>query len=129
MSEYKKRPWQESFPPRHGIFEMSASAALLDRLCATQDFVDVVNHVSHVAEVFQSSVGDGNVELILEFHCYLRHVQRIGIQIVDDLGAAPKLAYADSHLLSDYAENAFFNCHFSLGHPVSPFNSIESRFK
>src|SRR5690606_5616217 len=48
-------------------------------------FLDVVDGLTHCLDLFSLFVGDGQLEFILEFHHQFDGIQRVGVEVVDEM--------------------------------------------
>src|SRR5688572_22388251 len=63
--------------------------------------LDVVDGLTHRLDLLGLFVGDRQLELVLELHYEFYGVERIGVQVVDEVGLARDLALVHTHLLAD----------------------------
>src|SRR5919199_1531947 len=84
--------------------------------------VQVVHRVLDRADLLGVLVADLHVELFFERHDQLDQVERVGVQVVDEVGLGRHLVFADAQLLGDDFLQALFS---ARGHRLfsSPFLS------
>src|SRR5690242_1417796 len=66
---------------------------------------DVIDRLADGLDLFGLFVGDRELELVLELHDEFYGVQRVGVQVVDEVGLAGDLALVHAHLLADDLDN------------------------
>src|SRR5437763_1047595 len=63
--------------------------------------LDVVDRLADGLDLFGFLIGDRQLKLVLELHDQLDGIQRVGVEVVDEVGFAGDLALVHSHLLAD----------------------------
>src|SRR5687767_6513176 len=64
-------------------------------------FLDVVDRLPDGLDLLGLLVGDRELELVLELHHEFYGVERVGVQVIDEVRLAGDLALVDTHLLAD----------------------------
>src|SRR5688572_24689157 len=79
--------------------------------------LDVVDGLTHGLDLLGLLVGDRELELVLELHHEFYGVERVSVQVVDEVRLAGDLALVDAHLLADDLDDLLidvFHCLFHL---------------
>src|SRR5688572_20715674 len=78
--------------------------------------LDVVDGLADGLDLFGLLIGDREFELVLELHDEFYGVQRVGVEVVDEMGLARDLALVDTHLLADDLDDLRLNVVHILFH-------------
>src|SRR6266498_1363277 len=97
----------------------SCPGKLQGELLGAQVF-DILDHVAHALQFLRFLIGDLMTELLLERHDQLDGIQRVGPQVLDELGIRSDLVRVDPQLLHDDFFDSCFDGFFS-SHDGSPF--------
>src|ERR1700722_12267405 len=88
-------------------------------------FLDIVDRLSDSLNLLSLFVGDRQFKLVLELHHQLNRIQRVGVEIVDEMRLTSNLALVDAHLFADDFNyllfNVFHRLHLTCHSSPSPF--------
>src|SRR2546427_12084408 len=81
-------------------------------------FLDVINRLTHGLDLLGFLVRDGQLKLVFELHDQLDGVERVGVEVVDEVGFARNLALVHAHLFADDLDDLRIRFVHSSSYPL-----------